>query len=199
MFQWVSQLEAATPAITEEYLALRASGAPSDYEAEATDHDKALHRGADEWHWSTLIDRGQRRPDMWQRCPRTVAALEAVPGLCEGDMPFAFAFFSTLKPQCRIAAHTSPCNLRVRVHLPLLVPEPEACGIRVAGLTRRWTPGECLIFDDAFEHEVWNEGTQERAVLLFDLWHWELTPDEIAAIEAMFRKVEEKREARSAG
>ena len=193
---WVRQLEAATPAITEEYLALRASNAPSDYEPEAA--DGGLHEGPVEWHWSTLIDRGKRRDDMWERCPQTAAALQAVPGLCEGDMPFAFAFFSTLQPHCRIAAHTAPSNLRVRVHLPLLVPEPEKCGMRVAGETRHWVPGECLIFDDAFEHEVWNDSAQERAVLLFDLWHWELRPDEIDAIQAMFRAVDAKREAREA-
>ena len=132
---WVRQLEAATPAITAEYLALRESNAPSDYEPESA--DGGLHDGPVEWHWSTLIDRGKRRDDMWARCPHTAAALQAVPGLCEGDMPFAFAFFSTLRPHCRIAPHTAPSNLRVRVHLPLLVPEPEQCGIRVAGETRR--------------------------------------------------------------
>ena len=78
---WVRQLEAATPAITEEYLALRASNAPSDYEPEAA--DGGLHEGPVEWHWSTLIDRGKRRDDMWERCPQTAAALQAVPGLCE--------------------------------------------------------------------------------------------------------------------
>ena len=80
-------------------------------------------------------------------------------------MPFAFAFFSTLRPSSRIAPHHAPANLRIRVHLPLLVPEPERCGIRVAGEARTWTPGEALVFDDAFEHEVWNEGDGERVVL----------------------------------
>ena len=35
-------------------------------------------------------------------------------------------------------------------------------------------------------------------MLLFDLWHWELRPDEIEAIQAMFRAVDAKREAREA-
>ena len=76
-------------------------------------------------------------------------------------MPFSFAFFSTMRAQSRIAPHNAPVNLRVRVHLPLLVPEPERCGIRVAGEARVWTPGEALAFDDAFEHEVWNDGDSE--------------------------------------
>ena len=180
---WVTELEAKTPKITEEYLRVRASGVPSDYEPEEGDHSQ-LHTG-DEWHWASFIDRGRRRDAMWAQCPATGAALEAVPGLCMSDMPFAFAFFSTLQPGASIKPHYSPCNLRIRVHLPLVVPEPERCGIRVAGEARRWEVGKAMIFDDAFEHEVWNEGASARAVLLFDLWHWELSEDELSAIRAM--------------
>lgn len=36
--------------------------------------------------------------------------------------PFSFAFFSTLHPGAEIAAHTAPSNLRLRCHLPLIVP-----------------------------------------------------------------------------
>jgi aspartyl/asparaginyl beta-hydroxylase (cupin superfamily) len=135
---------------------------------------------------------------MWDRCPATAAALERVPGLCLGDMPFGSAFFSTLRPGAAIKPHYAPCNLRVRCHLPLLVPEPEKCGIRVADETRQWEPGRCLLFDDAFEHEVWNRGAQERVVLLFDVWHYELSADEIVSIQAMFREVEAIRDARQA-
>jgi aspartate beta-hydroxylase len=194
---WVGALEAATPAIAAEYEAIRAAGLPSDYEAEASDHGTALHTGESEWHWASLIDRGRARPHLQARCPSTMEALNVVPGLCVGDMPFAFAFFSTLRPRCKIAPHTSPANLRLRVHLPLVVPEPDNCGITVAGETRRWEVGKALIFDDAYEHSVWNEGSQERVLLLFDLWHWELAAEEIESIEAMFRSVEEKRDARS--
>lgn len=197
---WVGALEAAAPAITREYLALREGGAlpPSDYEAEASDHGGALHTGDAEWHWASLIDRGRRRDGMWARCPETAEALSAVPGLCVGTMPFAFAFFSTLAPGSRIAPHTSPANLRVRVHLPLIVPEPEACGIVVGGEARRWEEGKALVFDDAFEHSVWNDGAAERVVLLFDLWHWELAPAEIESIEGMFGEVEAMQQARGA-
>lgn len=121
---WVRDLEAATPAIRAEYLRLQEEGRPSDYHPEGSDHDAGLHSGG-EWHWSSLIDRGEVRQSMWERCPDTTAALRSIPDLCMGDMPFAFAFFSTLRPQCRIAPHTAPSNLRVRVHLPLIVPEPE--------------------------------------------------------------------------
>ena len=98
--------------------------------------------------------------------------------------------------RCRIAAHTAPSNLRVRVHLPLLVPEPHKCGIRVADETRTWSIGEALVFDDAFEHEVWNDGETERVVLLLDLWHPDLSQAEIASIRSMFEAVDEIQQER---
>ena len=179
---------------------MRASGRPSDYKVEESDHAGGLHSAPDEWHWANFIDRGRVQPDMWEQCPNTAAALEAVPRLCVGAMPFAFAFFSTLQPRSRIAAHTAPANLRLRVHLPLVVPEHSTaadCGMRVAGETRPWEVGRALIFDDAFEHEVWNESDGERAVLLFDLWHPDLGTDEIAAIQSMFREVQRMSDARA--
>lgn len=197
--EWLPALEAATPAITAEYLRVRASGRRSDYNASDSDHAGGLHNAPAEWHWASFIDRGRVQPDLWDQCPQTAAALEAVPRLCLGDMPFAFAFFSTLRPQSRIAAHTAPANLRLRVHLPLVVPpgaDESECGMRVAGEIRRWEVGKALLFDDAFEHEVWNDSSSERAVLLFDVWHPDLHHDEIAAIEAMFRSVEAMQEER---
>lgn len=31
-----------------------------------------------------------------------------------------------------------------------------------------------MVFDDSYEHEVWNKTDKERVLLLFDLWHPEL-------------------------
>ena len=193
---WITQLEAATEAIRTEYLALKSLDLPSDYEAEQSDHANALHSGPQKWHWASLVDRGVRRPQMMERCPTTTSVLESIPGLCVGDMPFAFAFFSTLAPQSRIAPHCAPANLRLRVHLPLVVPPSGHCGIRVAGETRHWEVGKALIFDDAFEHETWNDTDEDRVVLLFDLWHPDLTAPEVEAIQAMFSEVEQRRKAR---
>ena len=38
-------------------------------------------------------------------------------------VPFGYSFFSTLHGNSRIAAHSAPMNLRIRLHLPLIVPE----------------------------------------------------------------------------
>jgi len=46
---------------------------------------------------------------------------------------------------------------------------------------RRWVEGEVCLFDDSFEHEVWNRTSSERIVLIVDLWHPELTTSEARA------------------
>ena len=146
---WLEDLEAAVPAISSEYE--RVCNEPSDYESDAT--HSSLHTGESQWHWASLIDRGQWRPRMIERCPETAAALKKIPGLCVGHMPFSFAFFSTLNPHSRIVPHFSPANLRIRVHLPLKVPKyvntsekgEISCGIRVAGESRQWEEGKCLM------------------------------------------------------
>jgi aspartate beta-hydroxylase len=79
------------------------------------------------------------------------------------------SFFSSLAAGTHLAAHCGPSNLRLRVHLGLLV--PTGCRIRVGDEVREWKQGECLVFDDSYEHEVWHEGEGERVVLIADAWH----------------------------
>jgi aspartyl/asparaginyl beta-hydroxylase (cupin superfamily) len=40
----------------------------------------------------------------------------------------------------------------------------DACGIRVGEEVRPWIEGKAMLFDDAYEHEVWNHTDQERVV-----------------------------------
>ena len=47
--------------------------------------------------------------------------------------------------------------------------EKEACRIRVGDDIRHWEEGKSVIFDDTFEHEVWNDTDQVRVVLFVDI------------------------------
>lgn len=52
-------------------------------------------------------------------------------------------------------------------------------------ICRSWKDGEWLIFDDSFEHEVWNNGTSARLVLIVDVWHPDLTDEEKSSMSAI--------------
>ena len=77
--------------------------------------------------------------------------------------------FSILEPGKRLPPHRGPYNGVLRLHLGLLIPEPrERAAIRVGPEQHHWTEGRVLIFDDAYEHEAWNETEQVRVVLFVD-------------------------------
>ncbi|MGZ4970958.1 MAG: aspartyl/asparaginyl beta-hydroxylase domain-containing protein, partial [Methylobacter sp.] len=75
-----------------------------------------------------------------------------------------------------------------RAHLGLDV--PEGCEMRVENNLLHWRNGEVFIFEDSFEHEVWNRSDKPRTVLIIDFWHPDLTDDEKQALMAGFRKYE---------
>ena len=38
-----------------------------------------------------------------------------------------------------------------------------------------WQEGEVLVFDDSFEHEVWNTSAEERMIFILDIFHPDLS------------------------
>lgn len=195
-------LQASAQRLLAEYDAMQTT-MPSDYstrDATRQDGEHKLHEGA--WDWHSYVKKGERQAAFAAHCPDTARLLEGVPGLMT-DLPFGFAFFSTLHAGSKIAAHTAPCNLRVRVHLPLRVPPtagPNAsCGMELAGERLSWRAGELMLFDDSYEHAVWNSTEQARVLLLLDLWHPEVSEVERGAIRDMFRQAQLERRSRAAG
>jgi beta-hydroxylase len=80
------------------------------------------------------------------------------------------AFFSILAPGVRIPPHRGPWKGFIRYHLGLIVPEPaDRCGIEVGGQEAHWREGESLVFDDTYEHHVWNDTNGTRVVLFLDV------------------------------
>jgi len=116
-------------------------------------------------NWKTffLAGYGMECHDNCLACPETTRLLGQVPGL-------KTAFFSILSPHKHIPPHRGPYNGVLRCHLALIVPEPkENCRIQIGDEFRSWSEGECIIFDDTFAHQVWNDTEGLRAVLFLDV------------------------------
>ena len=94
-------------------------------------------------------------------------------------------YISKMTPNTHIAAHRGPTNVRLRAHLGIQVPSGD-CKMRVGEQTTTWSEGKCIVFDDSFEHEVWNNTGVDRVVLLLDLWHPDLSHLERDALDAFF-------------
>jgi len=71
------------------------------------------------------------------------------------------------------------------VHMPLV--GAQGSELRVADQILRGREGECMVFDDSFEHEAWHKGDVTRIVLVFDVWHPDLTDKEVQFLSFLQR------------
>jgi beta-hydroxylase len=122
---------------------------------------KRISKG-NNWRTFILFGFGEKLEKNSQKAPVTTRLLESVPHLQS-------AWFSILGPGYHIPAHAGVTRGILRAHLGLIVPkEAEKCRMRVGGTINVWRPGEIFVFDDTYEHEVWNDTDEERVILLFD-------------------------------
>lgn len=116
----------------------------------------------DQWKTFFLKGVGMNCSENARRCPETMRVLEAIPGCTT-------AFFSILSPHKHIPPHRGAWAGVLRLHLALIVPEPrDRCRIRIADQIHTWEEGRCLVFDDTYNHQVWNDTEGYRVVLFVD-------------------------------
>jgi ornithine lipid ester-linked acyl 2-hydroxylase len=114
------------------------------------------------WRTFILYGFGQKAEKNCRQAPVTCSLLEQIPNL-------QTAWFSILAPGYHIPAHKGVSKGIIRGHLGLIVPtEREKCRMRVGEEICVWREGEVFVFDDTYEHEVWNDTEEERVILLFD-------------------------------
>jgi aspartate beta-hydroxylase len=192
-FPWMARLERQTDAIREELRAVLAKDEGfRPFVQMSREHPGAAYwdklNDSPNWNAFFFYRDGQRFADNHARCPVTSNALDAAP-LNRVAEHSPEALYSVLTPGAHIPPHTGVINVRLVVHLPLIVP-PD-CGIRVGSETRGWTEGQCIAFDDTYEHEAWNKSGKTRVVMILDIWNPALTLPEREgmrlAIEALGR------------
>ncbi|MFQ5417259.1 MAG: aspartyl/asparaginyl beta-hydroxylase domain-containing protein [Myxococcota bacterium] len=161
-FPWSADLERGWPVIRRD--ALRA--------LELRDHIPAFqevspdqYRISDTDEWKTFWYRGfgHRSRIFAELFPDTARLVDAVPGV-------ETAFFSIIAPGKHIIAHRGVYKGFINYHLGVLVPrDRERCRMRVGAEHFFWEEGKSRIFDDTYEHEVWNETDEERVVLMLQI------------------------------
>lgn len=185
-FAWLEELESLTTAIRADCdrVANAADASLVPYvkynDSEPLAQWRELNHNRD-WTAIHLIERGRTIAANAAHCPVTMDFLARM------DQPqiagcAANAMFSLLAPRTHIPPHVGVANFRLLCHLPLIV--PNRCWFRVGAETRDFAEGQAWVFDDTIEHEAKNETDALRIILIFDIWHPDLSPAERAAIEA---------------
>jgi ornithine lipid ester-linked acyl 2-hydroxylase len=160
-FSWIRAIETASPQIKAELDALLARVDDIPNFQDISDNQQRIAQG-NQWKTFFLWAYGKSIDENRVLCPQTDRALRSIPGM-------KTAMFSILAPGKHIPAHKGPYKGVLRYHLGLIVPRPESqCRIRVGSDVRSWREGGSLVFDDSFEHEVWNDANARRVVLFVD-------------------------------
>jgi len=172
-FPWLAQFAPAHAAIRAELDAFLA-------QQEVTFRDyvgPVLHERADagEWHVLYLDYRGHRWADHCRLFPRLMELVDRVPRRS------GTVFVSRLTPGAHIPAHCGATNTQLTCHFGIVV--PEGVELRVGHEVRRQPEGVCTVFDDSFEHEVWNRAATPRYNVFVQFWHPDLTDDDIVEIQ----------------
>jgi aspartyl/asparaginyl beta-hydroxylase (cupin superfamily) len=159
------ELERSFPAIREELMGVLGNKQDipryhevdrmEEYISNTVDTDKG-------WKVFFLNAMGEKPEANCSRCPRTSALLDRVPGLMQ-------AFFSILEAGKSIPSHCGPYRGYIRYHLGLIVPKREPPTIRIRDQYYTWKEGESILFDDSWDHEVYNKSDGDRVILIVDI------------------------------
>lgn len=171
-FPWVDEVEAGWQGVREEldHVMQYRDKMPSFQDIMK---EVGAIQSDDQWKTFFLMGVGMDCEENASRCPKTMELLRKVPNV-------STAFFSILSPGKHIPSHRGAWTGVLRLHLGMIVPEPrEKVWIRVANQNCHWEEGKCLIFDDTWNHEVWNNTDGYRVVLFVDFerplrwpWNW---------------------------
>lgn len=135
--------------------------------------DISANDGRD-WRMFILRAYGVDIPGNRDRCPLVSSLLRQAPDVQSCVLSF-------LAPGKHIPQHRGPFRGILRFHLILDMPrdpagEPAAT-LEIDGVPYKLKDGECLLWDDTFPHEVWNNSDAVRIALLLDVWRRDMPYD----------------------
>jgi aspartate beta-hydroxylase len=170
-FWFTSYLEEHYEVIRDEVLRVMADPASAGF---SPVEEQLVGRGR--WDEVMFYEDGVRMEQPCARFPETAAIVSRIP---EAVHSGGVIMLSWLHPGTHIVPHCGGSNTRLRVHFAIRI--PPGATMRVGETLVEWEEGKCVVFDDSFEHEVWNRAASERVVLLFDVLHPNLPAAEVTA------------------
>jgi len=197
---WAKGLEEKFDVIRDEILtnlSITDDGEPylsEDIGANGSDWDHIVKK----MNWAAVhfYKRGVPNEEAIKKYPKTAGALKEIPFADIHGLPME-VFISILKPHTKIPPHFGVSNSPLTVHFPMLV--PENCGLKAGNEVCEHVEGKVFAFDDSYLHEAWNDSDEPRVVLIFEVWHPDLTEPEKQAVRATFTAREKWLEERSMG
>jgi hypothetical protein len=131
------------------------------------------------WKTLVLMNRGRWDPVNVNLFPVTAKAVR------DSGIPAMEVFFASMQPNTSIQMHSDFTNFVLTSHLALDIPYSgeNKCRLTVGDQTREWINGQVTLFDTSILHDAVNESDKTRYILMFRVWHPDLTPTERDALQ----------------
>lgn len=122
--------------------------------------------------------------------PEIAKIIDSIPEI-QGVNPGCVCL-SFIYPGSKVTPHFGISNNKLRLHLGIKNLEDSTLYVKDKGfnkdaktLSLKWKKGKVFIFDDSFKHWVINnsKGDKPRVILLIDLWHPDLSKEDISRME----------------
>ncbi|MDG4896516.1 aspartyl/asparaginyl beta-hydroxylase domain-containing protein [Mesorhizobium sp. WSM4976] len=172
-FPNAAKFAAAWQDIRDEALAAKLNKAPRFHEIMPEQADISANDGLD-WRMFVLKAYDMTVPENLARMPVLSRLLAECPEVKSAAVSF-------LAPRKHIPPHRGPFRGIMRFHLGLVIPkQPDGRPATIMMINheeRRIADGECMLWDDTFEHEVMNNSDQPRVALLLDVWRPQMPLD----------------------
>jgi aspartate beta-hydroxylase len=168
-----------------EALAAELQHVPRFHEIMREQHEISANDGRD-WRLFVLKAYGVTVAANMARCPVLAGIVRDIPSVLSASISF-------MAPHKHIPRHRGPFRGVLRFYMALSMPKP-VDGRRGAVLAIDdgeycMRDGECLLWDDTYPHEVWNDSDEVRTVLLLDVWRRGMPLDMAAFSRALIAMV----------
>lgn len=184
-FDWAKKLEISFDEIKKEFVSVTAdmnslSKKGNNIWAGALSDDAAGY--GEGWKTLVLVNRGMWDPVNAKLFPKIARAVH------ESGIPMTECFFASMQPGSDIKLHSDFTNFVLTSHLALVIPENgnNKCRLTIGDEERQWIEGEVMAFDTSIMHSAVNESDEMRYILMFRMWHPDLTEVERDAIQFVY-------------
>lgn len=185
-FSWYESFSTMIPDIIKEFHATfnTASSHLTPY-LSGKEYESVFPKLANSNNWQALsiFKEGIEDVSVSKHFPILKKALEKVPYYGLTASPYE-VFYSKLAKGQTITPHYGLSNHSLTVHLAIDIPHD--CYLEVDGNRILWQEHQLTIFDDSYLHLAHNGSDRDRIVLIFSIWHPDLSLTQRRAIQLEF-------------
>ena len=132
-----------------------------------------------------LMEEGIWNENVSRYCQHTISVISNLSSFSICESIFGSVYFVSIPPGANIQPDCGATNLKLRIQIPIEINlnSDDSIGyeyssdfnLTVRNISKEYKLGSCFIFDDSYTHSINNQSSNEKVLLVFDIWHPKLS------------------------